>query len=158
MKTLTLPEAALAVATKAHAGQTRNDKITPYIEHPKAVMHFVAILTVFGWSPRDREIAQAVAALHDVNEDHPEWTLGNIVDEIETLTGSTTKKERAVIKDALYLLNKNNHESYLAMILAIKKNHIARIVKMADIRHNMSDGPSKSNLKVYQLALYILQN
>lgn len=158
MKFCTPSEAALIIATKAHAGQTRNDKVTPYTEHPKAVMQIAEELTGIHWTPYERELVQVIAALHDVNEDHPEWTLSIIIEEIEVIYGPLTSFERTHIKDALYLLNKNNHPNYLAMILAIKQNPIARVVKIADIKHNMSDSPSKSNLKVYQLALYILEN
>ena len=52
-------EKAREFATKAHEGQTRWDKTTPYITHPEAVANAV-----------DDE-AKPVAWLHDVLEDCP---------------------------------------------------------------------------------------
>src|SRR5580704_19354232 len=59
-------ERAIAIAAEAHAGQL--DKAgTPYILHPLRVM--------LGMSSIDERI---VAALHDVCEDCPGWTLDRL--------------------------------------------------------------------------------
>lgn len=55
---------AIALAVKAHEGQTRMDGKTPYIMHPFAVMN---ILTEMGYTGSDKLLAAAV--LHDVLED-----------------------------------------------------------------------------------------
>lgn len=61
-KKLPLPERALALATKAHAGQTRKYDHTPYIGHPIEVAQIVARVT-------DDPVTIAAAFLHDVVED-----------------------------------------------------------------------------------------
>ena len=55
---------ALAVAARAHEGQTRKDDPTPYIAHPVAVAMIVSDFT------EDEDVVVA-AILHDVLEDVP---------------------------------------------------------------------------------------
>jgi len=55
---------ALAVAARAHEGQTRKDDPTPYIAHPVAVAMIVSDFT-------DDEDVVVAAILHDVLEDVP---------------------------------------------------------------------------------------
>lgn len=55
---------ALAVAARAHEGQTRKDDPTPYIAHPVAVAMIVSDFTA------DEDVVVA-AILHDVLEDVP---------------------------------------------------------------------------------------
>jgi len=62
------------------------------------------------------------------------------------------------IIDALKILNKNNYSSYLEFTLAAKENYYARLVKIADIIHNLSDLTKGSMKEKYELALYILNN
>jgi guanosine-3',5'-bis(diphosphate) 3'-pyrophosphohydrolase len=55
---------AILFAASCHAGQTRKDGITPYINHPIEVMHLLA----FTGEVSDPEILMS-AVLHDVIED-----------------------------------------------------------------------------------------
>lgn len=55
---------AVLFAATCHAGQFRKDGVTPYINHPIEVMHFLA----FAGNVTDKEILMA-AVLHDVIED-----------------------------------------------------------------------------------------
>jgi len=124
------------ISRMAHSGQFRWDGKTPYIVHPEAVAK--AMKT-------DDE--SDVAWLHDVLEDTActEFYLKKL---------GMSKK----VIDAVKLMTKKKNFSYLEYILILKRNPIARNVKIADIRNNLSDIPSDHPLKdKYLLALYVLQ-
>lgn len=147
MKTPQL-DLAREIAIKAHDGQFRWDGKTPYIAHPAAIAQ--AVIDNWGGlgecgSP---EHAMAAAWLHDVVEDTP-LTIADLraqgIDE-EILT-------------AVDLLTKRDGEEYLQYLLRLRCNEIARIVKIQDIKNNMSDldrKKKKSMYEKYQLALYII--
>jgi guanosine-3',5'-bis(diphosphate) 3'-pyrophosphohydrolase len=91
---------AILFAASCHAGQTRKDGITPYINHPIEVMHLLA----FTGEVSDPEILMA-AVLHDVIEDtntsveEIEERFGKkVADIVLELTDDTTlsKEERKV--------------------------------------------------------------
>ena len=104
-------------AARKHAGQLRKDG-TPYIAHPEAVAE------QFNYGDK----AKTVAILHDVLEDTDAteeeiWLLGcddEIVNAVKALTHD---------KNAL---------TYMEYIKSISGNPIARMVKLADLRHNLS--------------------
>lgn len=131
---------AARIATEAHKGQTRWDKTIPYITHPQAVARSL-IEEGYG------ELYVAAAWLHDVLEDT-----------------SVTKKDLLdqgvdfEVVTAVWALTKTDEMSYLDYILMVGAHDIARVVKMADLRHNMSDLKKGSMLQKYELALYILNN
>lgn len=108
-------EAAIALATHAHQGQT--DKAgTPYILHPLRIMQRM-----------DSEEAKMVAVLHDVVED----------------TSVTLKELRAMnfsetVVAAVDSLTRRTEESYEAFIERVKLNPLARKVKLADLEDNMN--------------------
>ena len=102
-----------AFAAKAHFGQIdRAGK--PYIDHPRTVASWV-----------DDETEKVVALLHDVVED-TEVSL----DEIRVEFGDE-------VAEAIRVLTRPDGVSYMDYIRGIKKNEIARKVKLADLRHNM---------------------
>jgi (p)ppGpp synthase/HD superfamily hydrolase len=104
---------ALAIAIKAHEGQ--KDKAgVDYIEHPKTVASFVS-----------SDEAKAVAYLHDVLEDTA-ITAGDLLK-----AGIPV----AVVK-AVEILTKRQHEDYAEYLSKVKNNPIARLVKLADLKHN----------------------
>ena len=104
---------ARAIAEKAHADQV--DKAgAPYIGHPAHVAASV-----------EGDKAKAVAWLHDVVED----------------TSTTFDDLRAAGVDdevlvALELLTHDKSAPYMEYVAAIKKNDLARTVKLADLAHN----------------------
>lgn len=104
---------ARAIAEKAHADQV--DKAgEPYIGHPAHVAASV-----------EGDKAKAVAWLHDVVED----------------TSTTFDDLRAAGVDdevlaALELLTHDKSAPYMEYVAAIKKNDLARTVKLADLAHN----------------------
>ena len=101
------------VAKKAHFGQTDRAGID-YIKHPETVASFVAT---------DEE--KAVAYLHDVIED-------------TSLTLLDLKKEgfSKNIVEAVDILTKKKGQDYQSYLNLVKKNELARVVKLADLRHN----------------------
>lgn len=136
-----LTELAARIAAEAHQGQTRWDKVTPYISHPAAVAR---ILIERGFD----EDSIAAAWLHDVIEDTP-LTRDDLV-------------KRGIpdyVASAVEVLSKKDGQDYLDYILQVKADVIAKDVKIADIEHNMScfDKKKGSLYQKYQLALYILQ-
>ena len=106
-------EKAYKIAKKAHLGQV--DKAgEDYIKHPEKVASFVKT---------DEE--KAVAYLHDVIED-TELTL-------EDLYEYDFSKE---VIEAVDIITKKRGENYQSYLNSVKKNKLARAVKLADLRHN----------------------
>lgn len=101
------------VAKKAHFGQTDRAGID-YIKHPETVASFVTT---------DEE--KAVAYLHDVIED----TILTLLD---------LKKEgfSKNIIEAVDILTKKKGQDYQSYLNLVKTNELARVVKLADLRHN----------------------
>lgn len=125
---------AESIARKAHAGQFRRDGVTPYITHPEAVAAAVS------------DAAKPVAWLHDVLED------------TETTAFDLRKAGVAEpVVQAVLALTKLADEPYLRYVLRIAKNPLAREVKVADIRHNLSGSPTAKARKRYAEALRILE-
>lgn len=112
---------AITLAAKAHQGQ-RDKQGEPYILHPIEVM---------GMVPEDCQIA---AVLHDVMED--------------TTVEFFELEEQGVGEDNLEAINlltritvpeKESYADYIERIATAPGNagRIARIVKLADLRHNL---------------------
>jgi len=136
-----LTELAARIATKAHEGQTRWDKKTPYISHSAAVAQAV----------RDKgygDICECIAWLHDVIED-TEVTANDLL-----MRGIPFD-----VVQAVEYLSKKDGQSYLDYLKQIQQNGLAVVIKMEDIKHNMScfDKPKGSLYQKYELALYILE-
>jgi (p)ppGpp synthase/HD superfamily hydrolase len=144
---MNIEEKALKMAQEAHKGQPRHDNITPYISHPMAVADTFTGLK--GYDGVSGEEIRAIALLHDVIEDSNTnlWDLicagfsDNIIKTVDILTK----------KDGI---------NYLDYILKVKENSIAKIIKLADIRHNLStlDPKKKAQRDKYLLSIYILEN
>ena len=106
-------EKAYEIAKRAHLVQV--DKAgEDYIKHPQKVASFVK---------SDEE--KAVAYLHDVIED-TELTL-------EDLYEYDFSKE---VIEAVDIITKKRGEDYQSYLNSVKKNKLARAVKLADLRHN----------------------
>lgn len=106
-------EKAYEIAKKAHLGQI--DKAgEDYIKHPEKVASFVS---------SDEE--KSVAYLHDVIED-TELTL-------EDLREYGFSEE--VLK-AVDVITKKRGQDYQTYLNSVKENKLARVVKLADLRHN----------------------
>ncbi|MGJ7437858.1 HD domain-containing protein [Streptococcus equinus] len=101
------------IAKRAHKGQV--DKAgAPYILHPETVASFVT---------KDDE--KIVAYLHDVIEDTP--------CQLRDLENAGFSPE--IIK-AVDLLTRKTGQSYKQYLKLVKTNELARVVKLADLKHN----------------------
>ena len=106
-------EKAYEIAKRAHLGQI--DKAgEDYIKHPEKVASFV-----------NSDEEKAVAYLHDVIED-TELTL-------EDLREYGFSEE--VLK-AVDVITKKKGQAYQTYLNSVKENKLARVVKLADLRHN----------------------
>lgn len=131
---------AMNICFKAHYGQT--DKAGfPYAAHPLWVAERMST-----------EAACCVALLHDVCEDNDQFS----IDYIRKLFGDE-------IADAVDAITRRSGETYFGYIDRLKKNKIARTVKLFDILHNtnsarvlegcVSDGLVGRYQKAYQMLL-----
>lgn len=109
-----LTEEAMKMAYRAHHGQADKAGI-PYIFHPA---HLAEQMT--------DETTTCVALLHDILED----TMYSIDD--------VAQKFPKEVVDAVTLLT-HGREDYYDYIRAIKRNPIARAVKIADVEHNLDE-------------------
>ena len=104
---------ALSIARKAHEGQLDKAGVD-YIEHP-----------IYVASQVDTEEEKAVALLHDVIEDSPftaeELLLAGLPETVVT---------------AVQILSKKKGQDYQTYLENVKSNSLARVVKLADLKHN----------------------
>lgn len=121
------------IAETAHSGQYRHDGVTPYFEHPRSVASLV-----------EGEYAKMVAFLHDVIEDTDETE--------ESLLEKGVPK---VVVDAVVILTKTG-EDYFEYLRKVKTNQLARKVKIVDMISNLSDDPTKNQIKKYTTGLLFL--
>lgn len=106
-------EKVYEIAKKAHLGQI--DKAgEDYIKHPEKVASFV-----------NSDEEKAVAYLHDVIED-TELTL-------EDLREYGFSEE---VLEAVDVITKKKGQDYQTYLNSVKENKLARVVKLADLRHN----------------------
>ena len=127
---------ARAIAYMAHRKQYRNDGLTAYFLHPKAVAESLS-----KWN----EYVIATAYLHDVLED-TDLALGDL----------QNMGVHGEILSAVWALTHQKNDPYMKYIENISRNEIAKIVKVADIQHNLSDKPSKHQIEKYKKALAFL--
>ena len=135
-----LTNKALKFAYHAHDGQTDKSGL-PYIFHPYHI------------AEQMKDEATTVAALlHDVIEDTP-YTL-------DDLSNYGFPKE---VIEAIAILTHDKHEPYFDYIERVRKNKIASVVKLADLRHNSDlsrldflDNGAVERVKKYQRAIKIL--
>lgn len=106
---------ALKIAYEAHQGQYDKSGI-PYIFHP---YHLAEQM--------DNEYTICIALLHDVIED-------------TSITIQDLEKEFPVeITEAIKLLTHTHDDKYEEYIVKIKENELAKIVKLADLKHNLDE-------------------
>jgi (p)ppGpp synthase/HD superfamily hydrolase len=110
---------AYELAKKAHAGQTRKDKKTPYFEHVKEVASRVK-----GWD------LKTVAILHDTIED-------------TTITADFLRNKgfpKPIVDAVVALTKPKDCQDYLGEVRRrILPNQLARVVKISDNYANMRD-------------------
>ena len=123
------------IAIEAHRGQKRKYTGEDYIEHPRRVA-----------SKFSTEDSQVIAWLHDVLEDS-DWTARDIL----------RKGIRPHLIEIVECLTRQEGENYFHFIMRIKDIRPARIIKIADIRDNLTNIKEGSMKDKYRLALHILE-
>jgi len=137
------------IARKAHKKQKRRGG-EPYIIHPEAIVENIINLDL---DNRDEQYYMATAWLHDVIEDCNISHL-DLVDKDIPLD----------VIEAVGYLTKEKNEDYLDYILKVKRNRMAREIKVLDIRHNIESLPNdgkeinKTRFQRYRLAIWILEH
>lgn len=140
---------ALIIAYNCHSGQKDKAGI-PYIMHP---IHLAEKL--------EMEDEVIVALLHDAYEDNRERFIQEIMQH-----GSFSKHIMEAIRTISRNSDINSGKSYNEYIESVKKNRLAHIVKIQDLRHNLdksrfkgtNNGISKDLEDRYERALNILGN
>lgn len=133
MNQITLAE---SLATKAHAGQFRRDKITPYITHPAAVAKKLE---------HEPHYVVATAWLHDVIEDTS-----------VTLRELEEAGIRPVALSAIDAITRRKDEAYPDYMARVRENAVATRVKIMDMLHNLGDSPSSGQVSKYAAAIEYL--
>lgn len=135
-----LTKKALKLSFQAHKDQVDKSGV-PYVFHP---FHLAEQM--------NNEEAVIVALLHDVVED-TEYTLQDIA----------TMGFPESVTEALALMTHDEAVPYLEYVKRLKKNPIARMVKLADLRHNSDlsrldtvDEKALERIEKYKKAIAIL--
>lgn len=125
---MTHEELARSIAEKVFS--EKEDKAgRPYIMHLERVAISAPGMARIGDWPKnglDKESIRAVAWLHDILEDCPDWSGKHI----RQLFGDE-------IANAVSAITKWDGQTYQQYIENVKSNEFARIVKLADLRDNM---------------------
>ncbi len=122
------------IARESHKGQKRWGG-EPYITHPEAVVKTCKYID-----------CKIIAWLHDVLED--------------TDMQPEDLEERGIPRyliQSVINLTRIEGESYKDYILKIKEDNVATLVKIQDLKHNLSNLKPGSMRDKYLLALYILE-
>ena len=133
---------AMKLCYAAHHEQFDKSGI-PYVFHP---FHLAEQMP--------DEDCTVVALLHDVVED-----TSNTLDQIRAMGFSEP------VLTALAFLTHDNNTPYLDYVAALKENRIARIVKLADLRHNSDlsrldvvTAKDVERVEKYEKAIALLEN
>ena len=138
MRTEHFTQAAERIARAEHAGQFRNDGVTPYITHVEGVAK--------NFDPARMPFENATAWLHDVLED--------------TTVTEQELRDAGIPEDVIHavkLLTKHPGQDYFKYLDGVRTNNISRRVKIADINYNLADTPSQKQIIKYPKALKYLQ-
>lgn len=137
-----LTKKAMKLCFAAHRDQVDKSGI-PYVFHPYQVAQQMT-----------DEYSTVAALLHDVVEDS-EYTLADL---------SHMGYPQPVL-EALALLTHDDGVPYLDYVAALKRNPIARAVKLADLRHNSDlsrldrvDDRALERVQKYRKAIELLEN
>lgn len=125
---------AVAVATEAHKGQYRKPGNVPYITHPEAVANATPSLhgKIIGW-------------LHDVMEMNPAYPEARMREIFPSW-----------VVDHLLLLTRKQDEPYDIYIFRAASNPLTKQVKLADLKHNLSDLKAGTLRDKYRLTVWLL--
>jgi (p)ppGpp synthase/HD superfamily hydrolase len=132
------PAIAMQAAELAHSGFYRRDRKTPYINHPAAVARRLA-------SKGADDITIAAAWLHDVLEDTD-----------MTRPMLEAHGVSAEVLDVVATLTRGEEDAYTDYLARVKANPRARVIKVADMLHNLSDDPTDKQVIKYAKGLLAL--
>jgi len=132
----------MELAAELHKGQTREDGIEPYVNHPLRVS---TLYQEYTWSSNQIMIA----LLHDTIED-----CGVTEDDLVMKHGVPPAVAMGVA-----MLSRVKDESYVDFIHRIGKSFKSmRDIKIADIKDNLRNHKKSSRRDKYELALALLQS
>ena len=136
-----LTKKAMRLAFKAHEGQLDRANL-PYVNHP---LHIAEQM--------NDEYLTCVALLHDTVEDSKGLVTINRLKKL----GFPDK-----VVEAVELLTHKDNVNYIDYIKNLSKNELARIVKIADLEHNMDmtrlpEGKTLKKYELYEKALNYLR-
>ena len=139
-KPLFFAAAARELAYEIHEGQKRKDG-RPYITHPVAVEKIaVKMAEAQNMSRLEKEVISAISFLHDGKEDC--GLTDATIRERLAASGADEIELRAVIEGVDMLTRTSRDIGIIEYLNPIKKHLYPKIVKLADLRHNLSDlGP-----------------
>lgn len=138
---------AISFAVRAHQGQLRKDRCTPYSAHPLRVM--TVLLTVF--KVDDPELL-ATAVLHDCIEDTT-----TDCDELERQFGVRVAKYVALLSKDKRKLEEERERTYFATLAAAPAE--VKLCKLADVYDNLLDCqgmPAAARTKMAEKARMLL--
>lgn len=90
-----------------------------------------------------------VSRVNSVEEKIVAWLHDVIEDTTVTAKDLLERGFSQRIVDAVVLLTKTEGYDYIEYMRAIKLNALARVVKIADMRSNLADTPTKNQIKRY---------
>jgi len=124
---------AASFAARAHQGQVRKDRATPYVAHPFRVA--MTVRTVFRC---DDPQCLAAALLHDVLEDTP-----HDFDDIEEAFGAEVAEMVSALTKDMRLQHDAREAEYDARLA--RADWRARLIKLADVLDNLADMVSRGD-------------
>ena len=136
---------AEAFAARKHRHQFRRDGVTPYVEHPKAVM--AILIGEFGVA--DLEVL-AAALLHDTIED-----TNTDYDEVSEGFGKRVADMVAALTKDKRLPEARREREYFVQLARAPLG--AKLVKVADTLHNVRDSDGKHRPKAVRKARLLLK-
>lgn len=151
---------AYDIASEVHKDDRRKSGDLPYMVHIDAVILYTYDLLIEAgitdW--QEIEIFLIVAALHDAVEDHPELISFRQIRDYLT-PHIIWKSEIDSMMDALVKITKleKGTQDYAEYVLGVASNLYSRIVKRADLKHNMSDLKWSSLYDKYSLTKWVLE-
>lgn len=160
---------AYFIAEEAHANQKRRDG-KPYMTHIDAVIEKTYQLSLKlqivpkHYSVIYTDMLLSLAALHDTFEDNEKFDVNVVIDELSHfLTAYPDHRDyfRILFADAVLAISKKikgvkNYSDYSEYVFRVKQSNFSRVVKIADLMHNISDLESGNLKEKYQLTLAIL--
>lgn len=138
---MNIVEIAKSIAEEAHKDQYRNDKKTPYMSHIEGVVEILRNTQKFIEDINEfaliNDEVYAVAYLHDTLEDT------NVTEEM------LREKLPFKVVEAVKTLTRKENQSYDEYLVNVSIHRLSRIVKIADMLHNLTDSPSKNQKARY---------